>query len=62
MGRTTPTTEQVDELVRESMAEMPAVQRIRLEHYARSKGVTPEQAMVQIVTDHLNAEGADVGI
>jgi hypothetical protein len=59
MGMTTPTPEQIDDLARESMAEMPAVQRIRLEHYARSKGMTPEQATVQIVTDYLAAEGAD---
>ena len=61
MGRTTPQPEQVDEAVRESMAEMSAVQRVSLERYARSKGLTPEQAMVRIVTDHLAAEGADVG-
>ncbi|ATH82857.1 hypothetical protein CO724_17400 [Ectopseudomonas mendocina] len=58
MSMNTPNPEQIDEAVRESMAEMPAVQRIRLEHYARSKGMTPEQATVQIVTDYLAAEAS----
>ncbi len=57
MGNTTQ--QQVDDLVRQSLAEMSTVQRTRLEHYARSKGLTPEQAMVQIVTTCLAAEGAD---
>lgn len=59
MGMTTPTPEQVDDEISRYIAEMSATQRTRLEHYARSKGMTPEQATVQIVTDYLAAEGAD---
>lgn len=59
MGMTTPTTEQVENEVARYIAEMSATQRTRLEHYARSKGMTPEQATVQIVTDYLAAEAVD---
>lgn len=58
MGMTT-TPEQLDDEVGRYIAEMSATQRTRLERYARSKGMTPEQATVQIVTDYLAAEGTD---
>ena len=59
MGNQQPQPQQVAEESARYLAEMSATQRTRLEHYARSKGVTTEQAVAQIVTNFLAAEGAD---
>lgn len=53
-----PQPQQIAEESARYLAEMSAIQRIRLEHYARSKGLTTEQAVAQIVTEFLAAEAS----
>ncbi|MEQ6329220.1 hypothetical protein VLF92_12955 [Pseudomonas chengduensis] len=59
MANQMPDQKRVEDESARYLAEMSATQRTRLEHYARSKGVTTEQAVAQIVTNFLAAEGAD---
>lgn len=55
MGNQQPQPQQVAEESARYLAGLSATQRTRLDHYARSKGITPEQAVEQIVTSFLAA-------
>lgn len=56
MANQMPDPKKVEDESARYLAEMSAIQRTRLEHYARSKGITTEQAVTQIVTEFLAAE------
>ncbi|KJU81011.1 hypothetical protein N619_01230 [Ectopseudomonas oleovorans] len=56
MANQMPVPKKVEDESARYLAEMSAIQRTRLEHYARSKGITTEQAVTQIVTEFLAAE------
>jgi hypothetical protein len=58
MANQMPDPKKVEDESARYLAEMSATQRTRLEHYARSKGITTEQAVTQIVTEFLAAEAS----
>ncbi|MDH1341884.1 hypothetical protein [Ectopseudomonas oleovorans] len=58
MANQMPDQKRVEDESARYLAEMSATQRTRLEHYARSKGITTEQAVTQIVTEFLAAEAS----
>lgn len=58
MANQMPDQKRVEDESARYLAEMSATQHTRLEHYARSKGLTTEQAVAQIVTEFLAAEAS----
>lgn len=58
MANQMPDQKRVEEESARYLAEMSATQRTRLEHYARSKGLSTDQAVAQIVTEFLAAEAS----